>query len=753
MINISSQALSSDQRKTLSRGLSFVPTKRADSFTTKVELFKFFRTIRLKAYYVKDAVSSGHCLNGTSQAQTVSLKKTFRPKSTFTPLINNSSVDTFCRLVETDVMDICAQSEKKSFIPNLLESERKALRELMQNEDIVIRQADKGGAVVVQNKSDYIKEIERQLGDTDVYAPLQSDPTHKYSNEIKTVLKQGLQDQQISDTEFKFLLQANPIRPVMYTLPKIHKNLLNPPGRPIVSGIGSLTEPLSQFVDSHIKDLVYGLPSYLKDTMDFLKKLSDCYVDTNDLLCTMDVSSLYPSIPHKDGLEAMEYYLKQRMVHDPSTDFLLTLTNEILTKNYFRFQDKYYLQQRGSAMGSPMAPNYANLFMGKFELDFVYNNNPYSKFLKQYWRYIDDLCFIWSGNTEDLKNFHTYMNSKMPSIKFTLEYSADQISFLDVMIKKVGTVLHTELYKKETDRNTFLHFSSYHSPALKRSLPFSQLTRVKRICDSDVTFESHAEDLCDGFRKRGYGEKLLRTHLDKVRQVNRSDLLVPKRKTEHEGLAMVSTFSPISSSVKRIVNKHWHILKTDPQIASAFTHPPKHFYKRTSNFRNLLVKSDLPIPKPRHFLSRIPNGNFPCHNCVHCYAMLKSDTFTHHSTGKTYAVKGRITCNTTHIVYLLKCPCNLYYVGKTKRLLKTRICEHKSSIRNCDEKSSVARHFNQLKHNTTDLKYMGIEVVETPRRGGDRDNLLLKREAYWIHTLDTLIPRGMNEEIILSCFL
>ncbi|KAL2087323.1 hypothetical protein ACEWY4_018382 [Coilia grayii] len=623
----------------------------------------------------------------------------------------------------------------------------------MQNEDIVIRQADKGGAVVVQNKTAYIREIERQVADEDVYIPLQSDPTFKYSSEIKAALKQALREQQISDMEFKFLFQMNPIRPVLYTLPKIHKNLLNPPGRPIVSGIGSLTEPLSQFVDAHIKDLVYTLPSYLRDTMDFLKKLSDCHVDSDDLLCTMDVSSLYPSIPHKDGLDAMEHYLKQRRVQDPSTEFLLTLSREILTKNYFKFQDRYYLQHRGSAMGSPMAPNYANLFMGKFELDFVYNNNPYSKFLKRFWRYIDDLYFIWSGSTDDLKNFHAYMKSKMPSIKFTLEFSLEQISFLDVLIKKDGTTLHTELYKKDTDRNTLLHFSSYHSPALKRSLPFSQLTRVRRICDSNSTFESHAKDLCEGFKERGYGEKLLNAHLNKVRQINRSDLLTPKPNKDQVRLAMVSTYSPISTSVKRIVNKHWHILKTDPHIANVFTHSPRHFYKRTSNLRDLLVKSDISGSRPTHFLSRPPSGNFPCHNCVHCYAMVKGNMFTHPNTGREYAVKGRITCNTTHVIYILKCPCNLYYVGKTKRFLKTRICEHKSSTRNHDEKSSVARHFNRQNHSTKDLKYMGIEAVQAPRRGGDRDNLLLKREAFWIYTLDTLIPKGMNEEIVLSCFL
>lgn len=47
------------------------------------------------------------------------------------------------------------------------------------------------------------------------------------------------------------------------------------------------------------------------------------------------------------------------------------------------FQEQYFLQLRGAAMRSPVAPNDANLFMGKFLLDFIYNNNPYSNFVRK----------------------------------------------------------------------------------------------------------------------------------------------------------------------------------------------------------------------------------------------------------------------------------------------------------------------------------------------------------------------------------
>ncbi|XP_078019493.1 uncharacterized protein LOC117246924 isoform X1 [Epinephelus lanceolatus] len=155
----------------------------------------------------------------------------------------------------------------------------------------------------------------------------------------------------------------------------------------------------------------------------------------------------------------------------------------------------------------------------------------------------------------------------------------------------------------------------------------------------------------------------------------------------------------------------------DPEIGRAFQEPPRFFFKRQPNLSNYLVRSVLPEKPSHHFLSSVPNG-------------IRENYFSHPKTGEIVKVKGRITCNTKFVVYLLKCPCNLYYVGKTKWELKTRICEHKCSIRNHDSKSAVARHFNSYYHTTADLRYMGIEAVKIPPRGGDQDKILLQKECF-----------------------
>ncbi len=97
------------------------------------------------------------------------------------------------------------------------------------------------------------------------------------------------------------------------------------------------------------------------------------------------------------------------------------------------------------------------------------------------------------------------------------------------------------------------------------------------------------------------------------------------------------------------------------------------------------------------------------------------------------------------MIYLIRCPCGLAYVGKTSRQLRTRISEHHSNIRTGDMRSPIASHFRQVGHNVTVLQYIGI--------GGDYEKKLLQRECFWIYTLDTLSPSGLNEDFDITPFL
>lgn len=170
-----------------------------------------------------------------------------------------------------------------------------------------------------------------------------------------------------------------------------------------MSGIGSLTEPLSQFVDFFIKKMVPALPSYLGDTSDVLRILETTNVNQNTILASLDVQSLYTSIPHKGGLEALSYYLSSRPIGIlPPSDFLMTLTEMALTMNYFQYNGCFYLQTQGTAMGAAFVPNYANLYMGHWEEKFIHDTtNPFLSKILLWRRYIDDILLVWDGTIDE----------------------------------------------------------------------------------------------------------------------------------------------------------------------------------------------------------------------------------------------------------------------------------------------------------------------------------------------------------------
>lgn len=145
--------------------------------------------------------------------------------------------------------------------------------------------------------------------------------------------------------------------------------------------------------------------------------------------------------------------------------------------------------------------------------------------------------------------------------------------------------------------------------------------------------------------------------------------------------------------------------------------------------------------------------SFFCRSCTWSNNMVKTDKFHDLHTGKEYNIRSVITCNTSHVIYLLFCPCRKYYIGQTARKLKIRLNEHRSSIKRADMTSPVARHFCEHGHRVKDLKCIGSEKVALNRRCGDQEKRLLQRECVWIHKLKTLFPSSMNEDFNMCPFL
>ena len=100
---------------------------------------------------------------------------------------------------------------------------------------------------------------------------------------------------------------------------------------------------------------------------------------------------------------------------------------------------------------------------------------PFIKtFSLTYFRFIDNIFFIWTGSTADLENFLNELNAKHPSIKFEYKISKERISFLDTKRYIKNNKLHTKIFTKKTDCQTFVNINSEHPKSLKKSIPYSQ---------------------------------------------------------------------------------------------------------------------------------------------------------------------------------------------------------------------------------------------------------------------------------------
>lgn len=121
---------------------------------------------------------------------------------------------------------------------------------------------------------------------------------------------------------------------------------------------------------------------------------------------------------------------------------------------------------------------------------------------------------------------------------------------------------------------------------------------------------------------------------------------------------------------------------------------------------------------------------------------------------KTYQLEGFYNCSTEYVVYCLTCPCKSLYVGRTIRPLRQCFGKHRRFIeKGCDE-HSVPRHF--LEHHNQSTAGLQVWVLESiPRNLSEAEwfSKLCECETFWIYTLDTLAPNGLNKEIEVNTII
>ena len=305
--------------------------------------------------------------------------------------------------------------------------------------------------------------------------------------------------------------------------------------------------------------------------------------------------------------------------------------------NPFTFNDEEYAQRDGLAMGSPLSPVAACIFMETLEKE------EFSKIMGDdttWLRYVDDVLIIAPQNL-NLPDKLEKLNEVHENIKFTLEEEENQrLNFLDVTIIRGDNGVKFKVYRKPTNKEDYIHFYSSHSIRTKSGVAIGFFLRALRIC-SEEFLDEEIKHIFNVFTALRYPKALLVKWKNRAKRIRSTKRQGTREETKKDG-----SFGAERQTIVVPHSKHVH------DIAEGLRH---------SGIR-VLEKSGVKI-------------------------------------GSIVKNKKNTTKNENSMIYKIPCGgCNKSYVGETHRGLKTRISEHRRDLRHHRLTNSMAIHAEEENH-------------------------------------------------------
>lgn len=675
------------------------------------------------------------------------------------PLVKNKSkyngrrhrdrtLDTYIDFLETFQID--KVSTKRS---NLTRREREALKSLGSKEDIIITTADKGGTVVVLAKTYYQNKVEEMLKDTKQYQQVDSDTDSKTFKKIKTLISRY--SEELLDKEYDYLTNFDFKPAQFYGLPKVHKSLKieeavksqnckyieitdcnDLPFRPICGSPSCVTSRLSNMLDIILKPMCVKVRSYIKDSTHFLSTLPK-EISENSSLVTFDVVSLYNNIQINLALEAVSHWIDthpEMLVRDFSKSFIIEGLSLVLNNNTMCFNDTVYKQIRGVAMGTRVAPSVASLTLGFLEkklysdIEDAFNEQIKTYFMENWHRFLDDCFITWPNNFGDIDRVKDILNALHPDIKFTLDSSPTELPFLDVLVKKQGNILTTDIYYKPTDSRRYLNFKSCHPSHTKRNIPYNLARRIALIVEDKTVRKVRLDELTQSLIDCDYPPKLCSDASNKFSSVDSKDLRKNTRKDrDHNILCFVNTYNPNNFQFYEIIKNSINMLEGSEKMVEVMQNRTIiNSLRQPQNLRRILTSSKFKGSNSGE-IKKVTKCGRP--RCKLCRQIVEGIEFKLQD-GRSIKPNTNMTCKSDWVCYLLKCAnCTRTYIGSTKNPLNLRINLHRDHAKNPFKKDAIgcSRHFancckeeeikfqvfpfNQLTFDQSELRLHSVENI------------------------------------------
>ena len=264
--------------------------------------------------------------------------------------------------------------------------------------------------MVIVNKVDYIKGINEIINDKNKFKELPNDPTTNREGKLQRFLS-NLKSQCKIDKDINNSIYPSGSQPALiYGLPKMHKikspNEV-PPFRSIVSSTNTYNYRLAKYLCNLLQPYLPSTYS-ISDTFSFVQEINTIDL-SNKFMASFDVASLFTNISLKESIDlAVSYIIEGSTKLKFSRAELVKMLSIATSQTHFLFNGKVYDQIDGVAMGSPLAPVLANLFLGHHENMWLQNyQGPSVPF---YRRYVDDTFCVFNTENE-AKFFLTFLTN------------------------------------------------------------------------------------------------------------------------------------------------------------------------------------------------------------------------------------------------------------------------------------------------------------------------------------------------------
>lgn len=503
----------------------------------------------------------------------------------------------------------------------MTKEETQCLRTLRHIETITIHKADKNNITVVQNKKDYANEGERQLNDGIHYIEIPEINIKNTMNKINEIVYNMNKDNYLDEITFKYIKYENQYitTPFAYFLPKIHKLdneilkdiykqqteiKIQVPARPIISQCNGPLERIGRYLDFFLLPIVKTQTTYISDTGSFIRLLEKSKIETDTLLVTYDITSLYTNLRFSEIIAALNsvtgiYENLEYNIIKPSFDYLLQITNLILLNNEFTFNKKCYRQIIGASQGHVASPQISDIAIYQ-HINKILNIFPHKNKILFHKRMKDDGYILFQGTTEEVKLLFEIANTNHNLLQFTYEIDRQSLKFLDLETYKgqrfqKENILDIKCFTKPTEKFQYLHQNSNHAKSCFKSFIKGEGIRILRNTSDPDNFNERINLFTEKLIQRGYKiafvNKILRniSHTERLNKLTNKETSINKN-TDNYNISFITQYHANAENLQTIIRKHWHLIQDNPQFKNLFDKKPTIAFKRNRNIGEIVKK-------------------------------------------------------------------------------------------------------------------------------------------------------------------